>query len=64
MIIAHNKEKDQIQVSTTLTDICEINDNFSYYTLRNKAFPFDYKGWSFEKVESFDVWYNELRKTK
>lgn len=65
MIILHNQHTDQIQASTALTDLCERNDNFYYYTLRNKKFPFDYKGWRFEKVDSFEVWYNEIReKTK
>lgn len=62
MIIAHNTKTDKIDVSNTLTDLCKRHEDFKYQTLKEKKFPFDYKGWRFDKVDCFGEWYNNLKK--
>jgi hypothetical protein len=41
---------DEIEVWGSLTEICKNHSEFSYYTLRNKKFPFTYKGVKFYKI--------------
>ncbi len=39
-----------IKVITSITRICEDNPEFTYSYLRNLKFPYEYKGWRFDKV--------------
>ena len=41
---------DEVEVWGTMVDVCKAHPEFSYYTLRNKKFPFTYKGVKFRKV--------------
>ena len=40
----------QIEVWGSLTEICRIK-GYSYYYLRNKKYPFEYRGVKFDKIE-------------
>ena len=35
----------------SLTELCSDYPNFSYYYLKSKKFPFEYKGFLFEKLK-------------
>jgi len=48
-VIVLTKE-NQLQVWGTITQCCKENEDFSYWTLSARKFPFDYKGWKFRKV--------------
>lgn len=44
------RKGETIETWGTLTEICEVHPEFSYHYLKGKKFPFEYKGWSFIKV--------------
>lgn len=54
MIIIHDKQTDQYEAWTQLTDLCRAHD-FSYHYLKRQKFPFKYKGIDFVKVGVKDV---------
>ena len=42
---------DKIELWGSLIELCKAHDEFSYYTIRYKDFPFTYKGWDFNKLQ-------------
>jgi hypothetical protein len=49
MIILH--KEDTYEAWGALTNLCKSRGEFKYQTLKEKDFPFDYKGWKFVKVK-------------
>lgn len=48
-------ESGGIEVWGSLTDVCKNHPEYSYYTMRNKKFPFTYKKAYFYKVKYKEV---------
>ena len=44
-------KEDEVHVYGSLTTVCKNNKELRYHTLKDKKFPFVYKGWRFFKVE-------------
>jgi len=38
-------------IYTTLTALCKFNTQFSYQYIKGNKFPFEYKGYTFNKIE-------------
>ena len=44
-------KEDKVKVYGCLTTLCLKNPELRYHTIKDKKFPFEYKGWRFFKVE-------------
>ncbi len=42
---------DEREVHSTLTGICEKFNWFPYHKLKKLDYPFEYNGWTFEKLD-------------
>jgi hypothetical protein len=51
IVIYDTKDIDRIEVFSTLSGLCKLHKWAKYHTLREKKFPFTYKGWRFQKIE-------------
>ena len=49
-IVLVREDKREVEVWGSLKGLCKEHPTFSYYTLRNKKFPFKYKGIRFFRV--------------
>lgn len=50
-VILLTKDGEEPEAWTTLTGLCDNHENFSYDYLKQKKFPFEYKGYQFIKVQ-------------
>ena len=50
MIIVLQRD-EVVETYGCLTKVCLYNPEFKYHTLKDKKFPFEYKGWRFVKVK-------------
>lgn len=51
IILRDPNDIEKIEAFTTLTELCRTHKWARYATLKEKKFPFTYKGWRFDKVK-------------
>ena len=51
IIVIENLKEGKLQTWGRLTEMCQVHENFKYYYLAKKKFPFIYKDWTFRKIK-------------
>lgn len=47
----HLSQGEKAELWSSLTKLCRCHEDFSYYYLKRKKFPFEYKGWNFKRIK-------------
>lgn len=51
IILRKTNDCDFVEIWTTLKGLCKAHRDIKYYTVRYKKFPFEYRGYRFDKIE-------------